>query len=94
MSTPAEADKIDYCGRYRYTGKTQISADISVDLQNTVYAQNIKTFGLTEIHDSTLYSLRTHNIFSWLKTGTLQNNEPYQTNVVYILLGVGVDTCA
>jgi len=29
-----------------------------------------------------------HTIFSWLKTGTLQNNGPYQTNVVHILLWV------
>jgi len=29
LSTPTEADKI---GRYRYIGKTQISADISFDL--------------------------------------------------------------
>jgi len=29
-----------------------------------------------------------HTIFVWLKTGTFQNNEPYQINVVHILLGV------
>jgi len=29
-----------------------------------------------------------HTTFSWLKTGTLQKNEPYQTNVVHILLWV------
>jgi len=32
-------------------------------------------------------SLR-HTIFLWLKTGTLQNNEAYQINVVDVLLGV------
>ena len=29
-----------------------------------------------------------HTMFSWLKTGMLQNNESYQINVVTILLGV------
>ena len=29
-----------------------------------------------------------HTIFFLLKTRTLQNNEPYQINVVHILLGV------
>jgi len=29
-----------------------------------------------------------HAIFLWLKTGTLQKNEPYQINVVHILLSV------
>ena len=29
LSTPTEADKIGYYGRYRYIGKTQLSADIS-----------------------------------------------------------------
>jgi len=32
LSTPIEADNIGRFGRYRYIGKTQISADISVDL--------------------------------------------------------------
>ena len=32
LSTPTEANKISYCCQYRYIGKTQISADISVDL--------------------------------------------------------------
>jgi len=29
-----------------------------------------------------------HTIFLWLKTRTLQNKEPYQINVVHILLRV------
>ena len=32
LSTPIEADNIGRFSRYRYIGKTQISADISVDL--------------------------------------------------------------
>jgi len=36
LSTPTEADNIGRFGRYRYLGKTQISADISVDLQVNV----------------------------------------------------------
>jgi len=32
LSTPTEADNIGRFGRYRYIGKTQISADISADL--------------------------------------------------------------
>jgi len=32
LSTPTEADDNGRFGRYRYIGKTQISADISVDL--------------------------------------------------------------
>jgi len=34
--------------------------------------------------------LSRHTILLRLKTGTLQNNERYQINVVYILLGVCV----
>jgi len=32
LTRPTEADKIGRFGRYRYIGKTQISADISVYL--------------------------------------------------------------
>jgi len=32
LSTPIEADNIGQNGRYRYIGKTQIPADISVHL--------------------------------------------------------------
>jgi len=32
LSTPIEPDNIGRFGRYRYIGKTQTSADISVDL--------------------------------------------------------------
>jgi len=32
--------------------------------------------------------LARHTTFLWWKTGTLQNNEPYQINVVHILLSM------
>jgi len=32
LSTPGEADKIGHFGQYQYIGKTQTSANISVDL--------------------------------------------------------------
>ena len=44
LSTPIEADIISRFGWYRYIGKTQISADISVDLyleQHCVYSEFI-----------------------------------------------------
>jgi len=37
VSTPTETDKIGPNGRYRCIGKTQISADISVDLCFSAY---------------------------------------------------------
>jgi len=35
-----------------------------------------------------LILLPRHTIFLWLKTGTLQKKEPYQINVVHILLSM------
>jgi len=33
-------------------------------------------------------AISSHTIFLWLKTGTLQKNEPYRINVVHILLSM------
>jgi len=41
LSTPTKADNISRFGRYRYIGKTQISADISVYPYNKALEVNI-----------------------------------------------------
>jgi len=51
---------------------------------------NIFAFMLKFSSCFTACAMIRHTIFSWLKTRTLQNNEPYQTNVVNILKYVAI----
>ena len=74
LSTPTEADKIGYYGRYRYIGKTQLSADISArPIYRSISSDNVVADAHSRVEIEAIYEHAAP--LDWIDFAKAQQND-------------------